>query len=126
MHRIINIFKDALLYFLQISIYSWPSLLAGNLLFGPIVYFIVNGFWGRIVEIVSSIMILCVLLFVFAYKRGYKKVEFYGVSLAVSLILAAGLQLLYAWLFRYTVYTGAGAHYLALYLYNSERSADYY
>ena len=42
------------------------------------------------------------------------------------MILAAGLQLIYAALLRFAVYTGAGGHYLALYLYDSTRSVAYY
>ena len=121
-----SILKDALLYFLQIFIYAWPAFLSGNLVFGAIVYFILGGFYARIVEIVSSILILCVLLFIFAYKRAYKKVEFHGISLLISLLLAAGLQMIYAMLFRFAVYTGAGAYYLAHYIYDPIRSADYY
>ena len=121
-----RIIKDALLYFLQIFIYAWPSFFAGNLIFGAIVYFILGGFYARIVEMVSSILILCVLLFIFAYKRAYKKIEFHGISLLISLILTAGLQLVYAILFRYNAYTGAGAYYLAHFLYSQEWKAPDY
>ena len=126
MRSVIKIIKDAFLYWLQIAIYSWPSFLAGNLVFGAVVYFIFGGFYARIVEIASSILILCVLLFVFAYKRGYQKVEFHGIRLLISLIITAGLQLVYAILFRYNAYTGAGAYYLAHFLFNQERKAPNY
>lgn len=122
----LNILKDAFLYWLQIAIFIWPAFLAGNLIFGAIVYFILGGFFARIVEIASSILILCVLLFVFAYKRAYKRIEFHGIRLLISMLLAAGLQLLYARLLRFAVYTGAGAYYLAHYLYDPIRSVAYY
>ena len=121
-----NIFKDAFLYWLQIAIFIWPSFLLGNGFFALLVYFIFNSACAKITEIASSILILCVLLFVFAYKRAYKKEEFHGIRLLISMILAAGLQLIYAALLRFAVYTGAGGHYLALYLYDSTRSVAYY
>ncbi len=126
MRIILNILKDALVYWLQIAIYIWPAFLLGNGFFGLIVYFILNSSCAQITEIASSILILCVLLFVFAYKKAYKKEEFHGISLLISMILAAGLQLLYARLFRFAVYTGAGAYYLAHYLYDPTRSVAYY
>ena len=122
----LNILKDAFLYWLQIAIFIWPAFLLGNGFFALIVYFIFNSSCAQITEIASSILILCVLLFIFAYKRAYKRIEFHGIRLLISMLLAAGLQLLYARLFRFAVYTGAGAHYLALYLYVSTRSVAYY
>ncbi len=126
MKTIGNILKDAFLYWLQIAIFIWPSFLLGNGFFALLVYFIFNGSGARITEIASSLLILCVLLFVFAYKRAYKKEEFHGIRLLISMILASGLQLIYARLLRFAVYTGAGGHYLALYLYDPTRSVAYY
>ena len=122
----LNILKDAFLYWLQIAIFIWPAFLLGNGFFALIVYFIFNSSCAQITEIASSILILCVLLFVFAYKRAYKKIEFHGSRILISMLLAAGLQLLYARLFRFAVYTGAGAYYLAHYLYDPTRSVAYY
>ena len=126
MKTILNILKDAFLYWLQIAIFIWPSFLLGNGFFALIVYFIFNSSCAQITEIASSILILCVLLFIFAYKRAYKRIEFHGIRLLISMLLAAGLQLLYARLLRFAVYTGAGAYYLAHYLYDPTRSVAYY
>lgn len=126
MKTLLTILKDTFLYWLQIAIFIWPSFLAGNLLFGAIVFFILGGFYAKITEIASSILILCALLFIFAYKRAYKNIEFHGIRILISMILAAGMQLIYAALLRFAVYTGGGGHYLALYLYDSTRSVAYY
>ncbi len=48
-----------------------------------------------------------------AYKRGYKKGEAHPLRLLISLLLAGGMQLIYARIFRYAVYTTAGAYYFA-------------
>lgn len=80
-----------------------------------------NYFFVRVFETIACIFVLCALLFFFAYffayKRGYKKVESHYINLLVSLILAAGMQLIYASIFRYAVYTTAGAYYFAHMLY---------
>ena len=51
------------------------------------------------------------------------------INLLVSLILAAGMQLIYASIFRYAVYTTAGAYYFAHMLYagsHQELTFTYY
>ncbi len=132
MKIILNILKDALVYWLQIAIYIWPAFLIGHNFFGLMATLIVNSpsnFGSRLISAITGVMILCVLLFVFAYKRGYKKAEFHGISLLISLILAVGLQLIYAMLFRYAEYTTAGAYYFAKLLYagnNQEMSVASY
>ena len=115
-----TILVDTLLYWVQIVIYIWPSFLIGNGLVGLLVKILVNNsnnFLARLSETITCILVLCVLLFFFAYKRGYKKAEFHCKSLLVSLILATGMQLIYAIIFRFAVYTTAGAYYLAHLLY---------
>ena len=80
MKIILNILKDALVYWLQIAIYIWPAFLIGHNFFGLMATLIVNSpsnFGSRLVSAITGVMILCVLLFVFAYKRGYKKAEFH-------------------------------------------------
>ncbi|MBQ7982955.1 MAG: hypothetical protein IJ302_05255 [Clostridia bacterium] len=132
MNRLIKILRDALLYWLQIIIFIWPSFFVGNGFVGLIVRLLLNHqdrLWVRISETLACVFVLCALLFVFAYKRGYKKAEFHGISLLISLILAVGLQLIYATLFRYAEYTTAGAYYFAHLLYagsHQEMSIAYY
>ena len=132
MSRAKNILKDALLYWLNIIAYLWPSFFVGNGLVGLTVSILVDNqseFLVRISEIIACILVQCALLFVFAYKRGYKKAEFRIVSLLISLMLAAGMQLIYAKIFRYAEYTTAGAYYLAHMIYagsNQEVTLAYY
>ena len=127
-----NILKDALLYWLQIIIYVWPAFFIGHNFFGLMTTLIVNSpsnLWSRLISAITGVMILCILLFVCAYRRGYKKAEFHGTSLLISLILAVGLQLIYAMLFRYAEYTTAGAYYFAKLFYagnNQEMSVASY
>lgn len=120
MKRMKNILVDTLVYWIQIIIYIWPSFFIGNGLIGLIVRMLVNNqdnFWARIVETLACILVLSALLFFFAYRRGYKKGEFHYLSLLISLILAAGIQLIYARIFHFAVYTTAGAYYFAHLLY---------
>ncbi len=107
---------DTLLYGLQIVVYIWPSFLIGNGIIGLIVRILANNsinFLARIADTLACIVVLCVLLFRFAYRRGYKKGETHHVSLLISLTLVAGMQLIYARIFHYAVYTTAGAYYFA-------------
>ena len=107
---------DSLIYWLQIIVCIWPSFFIGNGLVGLIVRILVNNqdnFSSRLFETITCIIVLCAFLFVFAYRRGYKKGEVHYTSLLISLILVAGMQLIYAKIFRYAVYTTAGAYYLA-------------
>ncbi len=116
MKRMKQILMDTLLYWLQIVVYIWPSFFIGNGLFGLIVRILVNNsnnFSARMADTLGSILVLCALLFVSAYRRGYKKRETHSINLLISLMLAAGLQLVYAWIFQYAEYTTAGAYYLA-------------
>ena len=88
-----------------------------------------NYFFVRVFETIACIFVLCALLFFFAYKRGYKKVESHYINLLVSLILATRIQLIYASIFRYAVYTTAGAYYFAHMLYagsHQELTFTYY
>ena len=120
MQRIKPILKDALLYFFQIVVYIWPTFLIGNLLVGLIVSILVNNqndFLVRLSITIACILILSAFLFVYAYRRGHKKAEFHFKSLSISLILALGMQLLYAIIFRFAEYTNSGAYYLAHMLY---------
>ncbi|MBR5446737.1 MAG: hypothetical protein IKV57_11475 [Clostridia bacterium] len=120
MNRIKNILTDALLYWLQIVICVWPAFFVGHNFVGLIVRMLANDqgrFWSRIFSVFACVFILCAFLFVFAYRRGYKKVEFHGISLLISLILAVALQLVYARIFHFAEYTTAGAYYLAHLLY---------
>ena len=132
MNKIKKILKDALLYWLNIIVYLWPSFFIGNGFVGLTVSMLVdngNEFLVRISETIACILVLCALLFVFAYKWGYKKAEFHMVSLLISLMLAAGMQLIYAKIFRYAEYTTAGAYYLAHMIYagsNQEIIINYY
>lgn len=111
---------DALLYWFQIVVYIWPSFLIGNGLVGLIVRMLVNNsnhFLSRLSETVTCVLVLCVCLFISAYRRGHKKGEFHYKSLLISLVLATGMQLIYATVFRFAVYTTAGAYYLAHLIY---------
>lgn len=132
MNRMKKILMDALLYWLQIIVYIWPAFLIGNGLIGMIVSILVdnhNNFLVRIFETIACILVLCAFLLVFAYRRGYKKAESHFINLVISLILAAGLQLIYASIFRYAVYTTAGAYYFAHMLYagsHQEMTYAYY
>lgn len=120
MSRIKYILTDTLLYWFQIIIYIWPSFFIGNGLVGLIVSILVNNqnkFLVRLFETLACVFVLCALLFFFAYKRGYKKAETHYINLLISLILAGGMQLIYATIFRYAVYTTAGAYYFAHMLY---------
>ena len=120
MKRIKNTLMDTLIYWLQIIVYIWPSFFIGNGLVGLLVRMLVNNqdnFLARLFETITCIIVLCACLFVFAHRRGYKKEEVHYVSLSISLILAAGMQLIYARIFRYAVYTTAGAYYFAHLLY---------
>ena len=120
MTKIKNIFMDSLLYFFQIVVYIWPTFLTGSLLVGLIVSMLVNNqnnFLVRLSETIACVLILSAFLFVFAYRRGHKKTEFHFKSLLISLILAFGMQLLYAIIFRFAEYTNSGAYYLAHMLY---------
>ncbi len=114
--KIKKILLDMLLYWLQIAVYIWPSFLIGNGIVGMIVRLLVNNannFAARISETLACIVVLCGLLFLFAYKRGYKRGEAHPIGLLISLLLAGGMQLAYASIFRYAEYTTAGAYYLA-------------
>ena len=107
---------DALLYFFQIVVYIWPSFLTGNILVGLIVRILLNnsnGFLATLSDAITSVLVLCAFLFFFAYRRGHKKAEFHYKSLLISLILAFGMQLIYAIIFRFNVYTTAGAYFFA-------------
>ena len=120
MKRIKNTLMDTLIYWLQIIVYIWPSFFIGNGLVGLIVRILVNNqnnFLVRISETLTCILALCALLFIFAYRRGHKKAEFHYINLLSSLLLATGMQLIYARIFRYAVYTTAGAYYLAHMIY---------
>ena len=111
---------DALLYGFQIIVYLWPAFFMGNGLVGLAVRLLVNNsnaFFARLSETVTCILVVCAFLFVFAYRRGHKKAEFHYKRLLISLALAAGMQLIYAAVFRFAVYTTAGAYYLAHLLY---------
>ncbi len=111
-----KILMDALLYWVQIVVYIWPSFFIGNGFVGLIVSMLVenqNQFLVRIFETITCVVVLCAFLFFFAYQRGYKKAETHPICLLISLVLAAGMQLVYASIFRYAVYTTAGAYYLA-------------
>ena len=116
MQRIKPILMDALLYFFQIVVYTWPSIIMGNLVIGLIVRILLNnsnGFLTRLTETITCVLVLCAFLFVFAYRRGHKKAEFHYKSLLISLILAFGMQLIYAIIFRFNVYTTAGAYFFS-------------
>ncbi len=116
MGKVKKILLDTILYWLQIIVFIWPSFFIGNGVVGLIVRVLANNsnnFAARIADTVASVLVLCALLFIFAYRRGYKKGKAHPVHSCISLILAAGLQLAYASLFRYAVYTTAGAYYLA-------------
>lgn len=132
MNTMRKILGDAFLYWLQLVIYAWPAFLIGHNFFGLLATLILNHrnmFGSRLTSAVTGVILLCVFLFVFAYKRGYKKAEFHGIRLLISLVLAGGLQLIYASLFRFAMYTTAGAYYLAHLLYaggNQEISIAYY
>lgn len=120
MKRIKTILMNTLIYWLQIIVYIWPSFFIGNGLVGLIVRILVNNqdnFLARLFETITCIIVLCAFLFVFAHRRGYKKGEVQYINLLISLILAAGMQLIYARIFRYAVYTTAGAYYFAHMLY---------
>ena len=132
MKRIKTILMNTLIYWLQIIVYIWPSFFIGNGLVGLIVRILVNNqdnFLARLFETITCIIVLCAFLFVFAHRRGYKKGDVHYISLLISLILAAGMQLIYARIFRYAVYTTAGAYYFAHMLYagsHQEFSFAYY
>ncbi len=114
--KIKKILMDALLYWIQIIVYIWPAFFIGNGLVGLMVRILVNNsnrFLARMADTLASVFVLCALLFFFAYRRGYKKGETHHVGLLISLVLAAGMQLVYAKLFHYAVYTTAGAYYFA-------------
>ena len=66
MNRMKNILKDALLYWLNMIVYIWPSFLVGNGLVGLTVSILVdnrNEFLVRISEIFACIVVLCAFLF---------------------------------------------------------------
>jgi len=116
MQRMKTIFKDALLYFFQIVVYIWPSIIMGNLVIGLIVRILLNnsnGFLTRLTETITCVLVLCAFLFVFAYRRGHKKAEFHYKNLLISLLLALGLQFVYAIILRFNVYTTAGAYFFS-------------
>ncbi len=120
MNKIKKILVDTLLYWLQIVVYIWPSFFIGNGVVGLIVRVLVNNsnnFLARMADTLASVFVLCALLFFSACKRGYKKEEVHPIGLLISLTLAAGMQLIYASIFRYAVYTTAGAYYFAHMLY---------
>ena len=120
MQKIKPIFMDALLYFFQIVVYIWPSFLIGNNLVGVTVRIFLNNsneFLTKLSETITCVLVLCAFLFVFAYRRGHKKAEFHYKSLLISLLLAFGLQLIYATIFRFALYTTAGAYFFGLMLY---------
>ncbi len=111
-----QILTDTLFYWLQIIICIWPSFLIGEGIVGMAVSILVknaNIFLVRISETLASVLVLCALLLILAYRRGHKKGETHRVGLLISLTLAIGMQLIYASLLRYAVYTTAGAYYFA-------------
>ncbi len=132
MKKIKTILMDTFLYWLQIIVFIWPSFLIGNGVVGLIVRVITNNsnlFLARIFETLACIFVLCGLLFIIAYKKGYKRGGTHAVSLFISLILAGGMQLVYARIFHYAVYTTAGAYYFAHMLHagsHQELSFAYY
>ena len=126
MQKIKPIVMDALLYFFQIVVWFWPSFIVGNLIVGMLVRVAMNNsneFVAVIFETVTSVLVLCAGLFLFAYRRGHKRAEFHYKKLLLSMILAFGLQLIYAVVLRFNVYTIAGAYFLA-YLFCPHTSAD--
>ena len=120
MQRLKPILMDALLYFFQIVVYIWPAIIIANLIVGLIVRILLNnsnGFLATLSDTVTSVFVLCAFLFFFAYRRGHKKAKFHYKSLLISLILALGLQFIYAIIFRFNVYTNGGAYFFAQLLY---------
>ncbi len=132
MNRIKKILVDTLLYWIQIVVYIWPSFFIGNGVVGLIVRVLVNNsniFLARMADTFASVLVLCALLFFSAYRRGYKAGETQHIRLFISLVLAGGMQLIYAGIFRYAVYTTAGAYYFAHMLHagrHQELTFDYY
>ncbi len=120
MNQIKKILVDTLLYWIQIVVYIWPSFFIGNGVVGLIVRVLVNNsnnFLARMADTLASVFVLCALLFFSAYRKGYKAGKTQHIGLLISLILAGGMQLIYARIFRYAVYTTAGAYYFAHMLY---------
>ena len=126
MQRIKPIVKDAFLYFFQIYIYIWPSFLIGNNVVGLIVRIAMNNSnetFAKICETITCVVVLCAFLFIYAYRRGHKRAEFHYKNLLISLLLAFGLQFIYAIIFRFNVYTNAGAYFFATLLHPGEISS---
>ncbi len=116
MKQIKQVFVDTLIYWLQIVVFIWPSFFIGNGVVGLIVRVLVNNsqpLLVRICETLASILVLCALLFFVAYKKGYKNGKAHPVGSSISFLLAAGMQVVYARILHYAVYTTAGAYYFA-------------
>ncbi len=116
MNKIKMVLLDTLLYWIQIVVFIWPAFLIGNGVVGLMVRLLVNNsnhILIKISETIASVFVLCALLFFVAYKRGHKTGESHPVGLLISLLLAVGMQLIYASIFHYAVYTTAGAYYFA-------------
>ena len=116
MNAVKNIFKNTTAYFFQILISIWPAFLIGNGLVGLLLSLILenqNRLIIRLCETVACVIIVCVCLFMMAYRKGYKNAQFNLLRSLLSLVFALGLHLLYANIFHFTEYTTGGAYYLA-------------